>query len=92
MPLWGKQFLTIRTHDGRQRIAWAVQGANITVAQGRETRAGRVARELTQAIEQLPPVDGAIEQASWRFPAPPWFFVAGEILFVLIAVVAFARM
>ena len=87
----GKQFLTVRTRDGVDRIAWAVQGSNLSVAQGRETRVGRVASEITEAIAQQPLSGRPTSRVRWRWAPPPWPFIAGELVLIVLGVVAYRR-
>lgn len=89
--LSGNQFLTVRTHDGVERIAWAVQGSNLAVQQRRETRASRVAAAITEAIAQQVHPTRPGSQVQRRWTPPPWIFVAGEIALLILGIVAYRR-
>lgn len=88
----GKQFLTVRTSDGADWTAWAVQGSNLSVALGRPTRAVQVAAEISQALSTLRPTESGGSGVRLRPTHPHWSFLVGELALVAVAVVACLRL
>jgi hypothetical protein len=88
----GKQFLTVRTRDGADWTAWAVQGSNLSIALGSQTRVGRVAAEISQALSTLPPAESGGPGVRLRHARPHWSFIVGELALVALTVVACLRL